>query len=125
MATDSKLEPHNERFRQAIAEGLPQDEVYRRYQNILNFESRANLPEQKRTNEERFKALGILKRPEPPAAAAAPARAPAAAAGRPRFKAPGKIVKAVFEDIDHYIGEGVQEIKAGIRVGAVPSAAVA
>jgi hypothetical protein len=118
MAEESKLEPYNERFREAIATGLPQEEIYRRYQNILQFESRSNVPNLKRTNEARLRALGIQRKPEPPAAARV------VMGGRPRFKAPGKIVKAVFEDPEHYLGEGEQEIRTGIMVGVSRAAPV-
>jgi hypothetical protein len=67
---------------------------------------------------QRNEALGAMRAPAAPSYVTA-------ARGRPRFKAPGKIVKAVFdESIDELTGEGEQEIKVGISVGAPKAPAV-
>lgn len=117
MAYESKVESANEQFRQAVAEGKPQAEVYDLYQHILTSEQRSTDPANKRTNNVRFAKLGISRVPEPAAASAAPRL------GRPRFKAPGKIVRAVFdEDVGDLVGEGEQVIKIGISVGAAKGA---
>lgn len=120
MAYESKLESYDERFREALAAGQSQAQLSKIYQNVLAQEEMSGNPKNKRTNNIRFAALGITR---PPAAAQVPAAR--AAGGRPRFKAPGKIVRAVFdEEAGDLIGEGEEVIKIGISVGApkgVPS----
>ena len=112
MAYESKLESSDERFREALAAGQSQTELHKLYQNVLSSEIRSADPRNKRTNNARFAALGINRAP----AASAPAAR--VAGGRPRFKAPGKIVRAVFdEEAGDLVGEGEQIIKIGISVG--------
>lgn len=108
MAYESKLDLFDERFRDAVAAGPSGEaQLHKLYQNILNYESKSLNPQNKRSNMERFAALGITHAPSRPSA------------GRPRFKAPGKIVRAVFdEEAADLVGEGEEIIKIGISVGA-------
>lgn len=111
MAYESKLDVYDKQFRNALAINKGESELAILYKKIKNYEALSINPTNKRSNEQRFEALGIKKAP----IAAGPAR--------PRFKAPGKIVKAVFdEDISELMGEGEQTIRIGIAVGDIKPA---
>lgn len=113
MADESKVELADERFREALAAGQSQEELHKLYQNILHKEGLSTNPANKRTNNLRLAALGINRAPRAPAPAAR------VAGGRPRFKAPGKIVPATFdEEAGDLVSEGIEVIKIGIAVGA-------